>query len=208
MIDRLLRISGGIDVISRMSRASYGILCDEKYTRRHREQGQKWTRNNVDGKKYAKDQIQWILEKGSSINDSGPLTRKLKRPIGDHNTSWQDRVVMYEGPSDIRPRSLSEGELIPGDFQIVREIRSKLDLRLSDTDVGGPAEKRYKHSWIRFKGYWNISYEVRIIVGAADVDFELWFNDRKIGSTGDARNGIAVNWEPGILVGGGHNNSV
>ncbi|KAI5795049.1 hypothetical protein EDC01DRAFT_629803 [Geopyxis carbonaria] len=196
VIDRMLRLSTGTVVISRLSRASYGILYNEKFNKvKHR--GQSPQIDPIDGKYYAMDQIRWLIDQGSPIDERKPLRHAFSRNIdfnGKHKR-WRDRVVMYNGPQEFRPMYLREGETVPQYFQVVREILSDLEPRISDVATGA-ATKKYRH-WFRIGSkYWQINYEMRIAIGAADVGFELWYNNRRRSREGNEN--IIMDWEAAL----------
>ncbi|CZR51443.1 uncharacterized protein PAC_01319 [Phialocephala subalpina] len=94
VIDRLQFFSNNLPVIPiRFSNASYGILCKEIYQKKHA--GQQSVKNDLDGKKYAENQIDWFV-----LRDEKPLWRhsitKLYSLIVDTakvTDSWSFSVV-------------------------------------------------------------------------------------------------------------------
>lgn len=44
-------------------------------------------------------------------------------------------------------------------------------------------KKRFR--LLKLKRYWELPYEIRIDVGPAEVNFQLWFNGKPRGSEGD-----------------------
>jgi hypothetical protein len=64
------------------------------------------------------------------------------------------------------------------------------------SDLSAADEKRFteknKNFWSLKKHYFRIEYSVRVLIGAADIRFELWFNDQKLSRD----QSIKVEWTP------------
>ena len=77
--------------------------------------------------------------------------------------------------------------LKPTDTRLLCEISSDL----SAADEKKFTEKN-KHFWSLKKHYLRIEYSICVIIGPADIRFELWFDDQKL-SRGES---ITVEWTP------------
>lgn len=187
----MLRVTKKIESISRLSRASYGVLFNEKFSKQ-KHKGQTPKTDPIDGKKYAKYQIEWLVNQNDQIAGipAPRLSHRFKRNIGD-NFKWEDAVVVYTGPViDRLPTYL---RTIDGtkDLRVIK-IDSHLNIQLFDYDPPSDSEsapaaiKRYKHSWMPFRRgkYWEIEYTIHLTIGAAHVGVELIFNKRSINSIG------------------------
>jgi hypothetical protein len=62
---------------------------------------------------------------------------------------------------------------------------------LSSADERKFVEKN-KNFWSMKKHYFRIEYSVRVLIGPADIRFELWFNDQKLSRD----QSIKVEWTP------------
>lgn len=64
------------------------------------------------------------------------------------------------------------------------------------SDLSAADEKKFieknKHFWSLQKHYLRIEYTVRVLIGPADIRFELWFNDQKLSRD----ESIRVQWIP------------
>jgi hypothetical protein len=64
------------------------------------------------------------------------------------------------------------------------------------SDLSAADEKRFieknKSFWSMKKHYLLIEYSVRVLIGPADIRFELWFNDQKLSRD----QSITVEWTP------------
>jgi hypothetical protein len=73
------------------------------------------------------------------------------------------------------------------DTRILCEINSDL----SSADEKKFVEKN-KNFWSTKKHHWRIEYSVRVLIGPADIRFELWFDKQKLSSDQPIR----VEWSP------------
>lgn len=73
------------------------------------------------------------------------------------------------------------------DTRVLCEISSDL----SAADERKFIEKN-KHFWSLKKHYLRIEYSIRVIIGPADIRFELWFDDQKLSRD----ESITVEWTP------------
>jgi hypothetical protein len=67
-----------------------------------------------------------------------------------------------------------------------------LESDLSEFDLYGGDFEETKEYFPKKKHYFTAKYEIRVIVGPADIRFELWFRNRKCGE-----NSISVRWGEG-----------
>ncbi|KAL8719782.1 MAG: hypothetical protein Q9225_003243 [Loekoesia sp. 1 TL-2023] len=74
-----------------------------------------------------------------------------------------------------------------GDAHILCEIES--DLSTADETKFKEKNKRF---WSLGKHYFKVDYEVKVLIGPADVRFELWFNNQKLSRDQP----IKVEWMP------------
>ncbi len=94
-----------MSVISiRLSRASYGILCRERYDRKH--SGRSPVKNPLDSNKYVENKIDWFIRIGDKIKEGEPIARKYSRRVslGSRNRGWGFRVVTSELAPDKLPQ--------------------------------------------------------------------------------------------------------
>lgn len=64
------------------------------------------------------------------------------------------------------------------------------------SDLSAADEKKFqeknKHFWSLQKHYFRVEYSIRVLIGPADIRFELWFNDQKLSRD----ESIKVEWMP------------
>jgi hypothetical protein len=64
------------------------------------------------------------------------------------------------------------------------------------SDLSTASEKRFieknKYFWSLGKHYFKVEYQVRVLIGPADIRFELWFDNQKLSRD----QSIKVEWKP------------
>ncbi|KAH6665977.1 hypothetical protein B0J14DRAFT_660111 [Halenospora varia] len=119
--DRMQRVLHGTSVFRvRRCRASYGLLCDVIYNKaEHKDR--KYFINEVDGRKYVRDQIQWFVKKDDKITEGKPIIRDRSRKTtsGNPDMTWTDKIVMSRYKPDCLPHYLGQG-----DSHALGEVRS------------------------------------------------------------------------------------
>ncbi|KAF8856169.1 hypothetical protein BDZ45DRAFT_727644 [Acephala macrosclerotiorum] len=109
VIDRLQHFSHSLPVIPiRSSNSSYGILCREIYGKRHSGQGQRYTRNPLDGEKYAEKQIDWLVLENQKSRRGECVRKKYSLVLDAKSTTheWGFSVVRSTLESDNLPTFL------------------------------------------------------------------------------------------------------
>jgi len=65
-----------------------------------------------------------------------------------------------------------------------------------NSDLSTASEKRFteknKYFWSLGKHYFKVEYQVRVLIGPADIRFELWFDNQKLSRD----QSIKVEWTP------------
>lgn len=179
MIDRVQRLSAQIPMISRVSRASYGVLFREKYNKKiHANQAP--VRDPLDGRKWVYDQIKWLISAGERINEFKPLEHSYERsvPFKTPEAKWSERVISYTGPHDQRPNWLANGAL-PKNVWVVRDFPFVWNPRYEEVR-NGTVKAKWKKGWPPGAKFWRIKYELKIFVLPADLGFELWCGNRML----------------------------
>ncbi|KAF2672742.1 hypothetical protein BT63DRAFT_436614 [Microthyrium microscopicum] len=174
--DRVRKVSSGQGVLNwRCARASYGTLCKIEYDQsnpNHRGAVTP-TLDPLDGKMYVTQAIEWFIRKGEPVNSDTPVTRPFKRKLK---------------PQDITRRSFPTSVLVSHAeaWQLPYNIHSQNVETMCDviSDLTKVPEDKFKlknrHWWNRGKKYRRVNYDINVVVGAADLTFELWFDGQKI----------------------------
>ncbi|MCJ1387118.1 hypothetical protein MMC17_010247 [Xylographa soralifera] len=150
VIDQIRKSTFGTAVItSRRSRASYGILCSERYDA-SKHIGEYIYTNTLDMLEYAKDQITWLIKKGDEIKHEESMNVDFVR----------DARILCEIDANV---SLIEENLFKEQNQRLFTQRPR---------------------------YLEAQYSLKMIVGPADLRFELWFNGKQY-----AQNSVNVTWD-------------
>ncbi|OJZ81557.1 hypothetical protein ASPFODRAFT_51951 [Aspergillus luchuensis CBS 106.47] len=181
VMDRIQQLKRGILTFGfRCAPVSYGIICHKVYNR-DIHVGERVQMDVRDKRLYALDQIDWLVVKGRPIPPTGVtkefhLRTDVGLEAGIHNV---EIVMSTELPARL-PRSLChEG------WQTV----CNLDIATDNVD-----KKLKNRHWYSSKpAFWRTSFEVRVVVGPADLTFQLWSRGERIRSKHEP---ISVHWMP------------
>lgn len=100
---------------------------------------------------------------------------------GRENSPWKVCIVMSALPPDQLPLNLTH-----------RSVQKVCDLNISTESVDKKLKNRH---WYNTKPtFWRTTFDVRVVVGPADISFQLWSRDKRIVST--KHETIAVKWMP------------
>ncbi|RHZ63243.1 Hsp70 family protein [Aspergillus thermomutatus] len=182
VLDRIQLIKRGVITFGcRCSPVSYGIICDQLYVP-EKHAGELVRQDPHDQLRYAIDQVDWLVVQGSPIPPTG-LTKEfqLKLEPGREAETFQVHIVMSMYPPTQLPRSMSH-----------KGIERVCTLHISTEGV----EKKLKnrHWYNRKPVFWKGTFNVRVVVGPADLAFQLWSKDQRIRSSSHPP--IAVKWVP------------
>ncbi|KAJ5769200.1 hypothetical protein N7520_003759 [Penicillium odoratum] len=182
VLDRIQQIKRGVLTFgSRCSPVSYGIVCDKIYNP-EKHIGQAVRLDPRDKKTYAVDQIDWLVIQGVSIPYTGLVRMfQLKMDPGRENDPWKVSIVMSALAPNQLPLNLAD-----------RGVQKVCDLDISTESVDKKLKNRH---WYNTKPtFWRTTFDVRVVVGPADLSFQLWSRDKRIMST--KHEAIAVKWMP------------
>ncbi|KAL8820537.1 MAG: hypothetical protein Q9191_007496 [Dirinaria sp. TL-2023a] len=183
LADRVRKLKAGKPVISyRCCRASYGTICKELYSKNNpQHQGRQTFVDPMNGKLYVTESIAWFIVKGQPVSAEQPITHHFTRKMqpGDPRRAFPTSVVVSHADKESLPHHMGP------DAHILCEVHS---------DLSSADEKQFKrknrHFWNTGKIYYKVDYEVKVLIGPADIRFELWFNGQKLNK--DER--ITVEW--------------
>ena len=204
-MDRVQTISRGAAIFKeRCCRASYGVLCLEKYDPQNPAHlRSKRLVDPRDGKSWAEDQIDWFIKqvgttfvgcliyhllsticvKGEIILTTGILKPyAMKIEPGKEGRLWQTHVVMSTLPRAQLPSGLNQGGA-----KRLCEINSVLQ------DKGVDMKRKNRHWYNRGEQYVRARFNIKVILGAADIKFQLESKDQNVLS--NDHDTIEVQWE-------------
>lgn len=100
---------------------------------------------------------------------------------GQEDQPWRVSIVMSALPPDMLPHSLRhEGAQRVCDLNIFTD---------------GVDKKLKNRHWYSMKPtFWRMTFDVRVVVGPADLSFQLWSRDKRIQTSNHEP--IAVKWMP------------
>lgn len=138
------------------------------------------------GKKWASNQVEWLIRKGDAIRPDSSIVKKLFLLIkpGDTGRSLVTEFVTSQVEPPYMPTSKKKGGVVK-----VCDVKSDL----SGVEEG-ELEKKHKRAGCFKKGKtWLVChFEVRVIVTPADLRFELWYKEQKFSGNHDP---ITVQWD-------------
>ncbi|KAL4997404.1 hypothetical protein BDV10DRAFT_195126 [Aspergillus recurvatus] len=199
VLDRVQQLKRGVVMFgSRCSPVSYGIICDLIYDP-VKHLGEPVRRDPRDDNLYAVDQIEWLIIQGDAISHTGiSKDFQLKMKPGEEHLPWKVHIVMSTAPRYRLPKSMASGTATgTGPGEGVQHVCS-LDITTDDVD-----RKLKNRRWFNMRPrYWRAVFDVRVVVGAADLTFQLWSREQRIRCGGHEP--IKVQWMPaGPSSGGG-----
>ncbi|KAF1928220.1 uncharacterized protein M421DRAFT_5288 [Didymella exigua CBS 183.55] len=168
----------------RCCRASYGTACKIAYDKRNPDHlGKKLVKDTLKGRMYVTQAIAWFVKKGEPVSVDSPIVHRFLKNVsaGDPRRAFPTSVITSVIPSDLEASQLTE--------QMNDRKYTMKNLQTADENK---FVAKNSHFWSLKKQYLRIEYEIRFIIGPADIRFELWFDDQKL-SRDEA---ISVEWTP------------
>lgn len=106
---------------------------------------------------------------------------QLKMDPGRADQPWKVQIVMSYHPLETLPRNMSQGG-----------VQRVCNLDISTENVDRKLKNRH---WYNMKPtFWRTTFDVKVVVGPADLSFQLWSKDKRIQS--NKHEPIAVKWMP------------
>ncbi|KAM0427272.1 hypothetical protein ACHAPT_007705 [Fusarium lateritium] len=178
--------SGNRSVLSSwIARASYGVIVQEVYSpAKHFDEDVRLDPFES-GKKWATNQIQWLIKKGDQVSPDTPIVHsfEIRLKEGDTTRAWDAEIVVSNNEPDWLPRSLKQA----GAMKLC-SVKSNLagiqQHQLVLKEKRGTCFRRGVKFYI-------CRFDVRVIVAPADLRFELWFGGTKFSGNHQP---IAVQW--------------
>ena len=106
--------TGGIASVlaARVARASYGIIVREAYMPEIHINEEVRDDQYEPGKKWAMNQIEWLIRKGDTINPNVPLVKSFQIRLagGDLTRAWDTRIIISHNDPGFLPRSMKQGD--------------------------------------------------------------------------------------------------
>ncbi|KAI8626054.1 hypothetical protein F5Y19DRAFT_488550 [Xylariaceae sp. FL1651] len=195
LLDRLQSLDSNLApvIVSRVARASYGVVCKAKFNPAiHFSETVR--KDPYDGELYAMGQIDWLIKKGDHVRTNNPIVQSFTKKLDptDSNRAWESVIMISDQDRESLPHNVDQA----GAKQL---CIVKCDLTGVQHD---DMEKRRKSKRLIFKGakFYVCTFEMHAIVGPADIRFELWFSGQRYSGNHEP---IKVSWDDeGIKVGG------
>lgn len=196
--------TGSVPVLStRIARASYGVIVKQVYSPEMHFSEDLQDDPYEPGKKWAMNQIQWLICKGDMVDPGTPLIKpfKIRLADGEHTRSWDAEIVMSQNEKNFLPRSMKQGKSLStyiqqDGFSLTCTAGATRICRVkSNLDGVQQGELVLKHKrgtcWSRGWKYYLCEFEIRVIVAPADLRFELWFGGQRFSGNHEP---IEVKW--------------
>ncbi|EBA27283.1 LOW QUALITY PROTEIN: Hsp70 family protein [Aspergillus fumigatus Af293] len=180
VLDRIQLLKQGVLTFgSRCSPVSYGIICDQLYIP-EKHAGELIRQDPHDQLSYAIDQIDWLVVQGSPVPPTGFSKEfQLKLEPGREVETFQVHIVMSHYPPALLPKSMSH-----------KGVERVCTLHISTEGVDKKLKNR--HWYNRKPVFWKGTFSVKVVVGPADLAFQLWSKDQRIRSSSHPP--IALKW--------------
>ncbi|KAI1326628.1 hypothetical protein F5Y16DRAFT_421650 [Xylariaceae sp. FL0255] len=189
LLDRLQSLESNIApvIVSRVARASYGMICKSKYNPEIHA-GEAVMRDQWDGEMYAMGQIDWIIRKGDHISTNTPISQTFtkKIPNKDANRVFDCVIMISDRDRDFLPHSSNQ--------------EGAKQLCIVQSDLTGVQhedmikKRKNNKKFIPFKGtkFYVCTFEIRAIVAPAEMRFELWFAGQRFSGNHEP---IRITWD-------------
>jgi hypothetical protein len=149
----------------RVCRSSYGTECKVLYNKNNPEHvGQPRQVDPLNGQQYITRAIAWFIKKGEPINVKDSISHKFSRRItpGDPRRAFPESIVQSDLDAQFLPFRVGPG------VKVLCEVKSDL------STVDERKFKRKNRHWWQFKQqYMRIDYVVKVVLGPADLSFQL-----------------------------------
>ncbi|CCC10430.1 unnamed protein product [Sordaria macrospora k-hell] len=185
--DPQLVVGGATSVLSiRIARASYGVIVQEIYVPTMHTNEDVRPDPFEPSKKWAVNQIQWLIKKGDQVNPNTFLVKSFQIRLAATETTraWDSQIVISHKDPVQLPTSMKQD----GAYRLC-EVKSNLEGIEQDQLV--KINKRGT-CWSRGVTFYICQFDVRVIVAPADLRFELWFGGQKFSGNHEP---ISVDWD-------------
>ncbi|KAF2237112.1 hypothetical protein EV356DRAFT_496637 [Viridothelium virens] len=164
--DRLRKLTVGRSVLGwRCCRASYGIVCKELYDKHKPSHvGREIRKDSRDGKTYVLRSVEWFVKKGEPVSIDRPIEHDFMRKVDleDSIRVFPTEVVVSYDEKDVLPNFSGPG------------VQKLCDI---ESDLSSASEKEFKEKnrriWQFGQRYFQVKYQIKVIIGPADLRFEL-----------------------------------
>ncbi|KAI1333540.1 hypothetical protein F5Y15DRAFT_410294 [Xylariaceae sp. FL0016] len=195
LLDRLQGLDSGLApvIVSRIARASYGLICKAKYNPQIHF-GETVKKDPYDGELYAMGQIDWLIRKGDPVSTNTPIISSFTKKVdpGDANRTWDSIIMISDLDRNFLPHNIDQ----PGAKQLC-VVKSDLTGVQHNEMV---MKRKARRLIFKGKKFYLCMFEVRAVVAPADIKFELWFAGQRFSGNHDP---IKITWdEEGSKVGG------
>ncbi|KAF2279926.1 uncharacterized protein EI97DRAFT_477419 [Westerdykella ornata] len=132
---------------------------------------------------YIVQAIAWFVKKGEPVSVDKPIVHNFIKKIapGDPRKAFPTSVI----------ESHLDAARLPDQMNHETRILCEIQSDLSSADERKFIEKN-KRFWNVGKHYLKIEYQVKVLIGPADIRFELWFDNQKLSKD----QSIKVDWAP------------
>ncbi|PSN68283.1 hypothetical protein BS50DRAFT_491615 [Corynespora cassiicola Philippines] len=163
--DRVAKITSGHSVLDqRCCRTSYGTLCKVLYDPKNpKHVGQKTEIDHMDGRAYVMNWIDWFIKQGQAVSSDEPIQRNFQRKCSPATAMNPDPPRVF--PTEIVSCDLESVMLPDSDFSSIPLQNFKL---------------KNRHWWNMGAKYHRVNFCVKVLIGPADICFELWHQNVKL----------------------------
>ncbi|KAH8678627.1 hypothetical protein BGZ60DRAFT_555189 [Tricladium varicosporioides] len=176
--DRVQKLKSGKSVLGwRCSRASYGTLCKVLYNPDNPQHyGQRTERDSLDGKLYVTGCINWFIKQGEPVSIDFPIVRQFTRKCAPSTR-------LNPNPPRVFPTAVVSSEIDKNMLPLVMNSACQEICSITSDFSRLPLtmfKLKNRHWWNTGEKYHRIEYVVKVALGPADIQFELWHNGQKI----------------------------
>ncbi|PUU81894.1 hypothetical protein B9Z19DRAFT_1042212 [Tuber borchii] len=119
----------------------------------------------ITGRKMARNQVAWFLQKGEPIADDRRITRNFCRSFKKYSGPWIDSMVACDLD---RPPS-----------RVTRDVKHVCNIT---ADLSSVSKSCYEKKWKNWRKYYIARYNLDLTISSGDMKFELIFKGASFGS--------------------------
>ncbi|EPE28770.1 hypothetical protein GLAREA_09891 [Glarea lozoyensis ATCC 20868] len=171
--DRVQKLRSGRSMLNwRCCRASYGTKCKVLYNPANpNHSGQRTALDTLDGKMYVTGCVNWFIKKGEPVCTDSPIVKPFLR-------KFIPAIRSDPCPDRIFHTSVVTSDLDTASLPLVMnpDCRKLCELTLDLSSIHlSLCKLKNRHWWQSGEKYHRIEEVIKVILGLADISFELWY---------------------------------
>ena len=152
-----------MSTVVRRVRRHYGTPMSTPFIQGRHSERDAYT-DPITGRKMARNQVAWFLQKGEPIADDRRITRNFCRSFKKYSGPWIDSMVACDLD---RPPS-----------RVTRDVKHVCNIT---ADLSSVSKSCYEKKWKNWRKYYIARYNLDLTISSGDMKFELIFKGASFG---------------------------